>query len=520
MGNAFPGVAGDPNNNCLYCALGKHWGWEGKNVFHTHDDTTPKLWKETDDEDIKQLQKHLVDPLTYLGADVQVNKEEMEKANKSIHQFFAGIGLDPKVYREFDIVLALAKISKYRIYESLNISEDIQTMLEHAKMGDFDTAIRILEKHHGTCIANCIPPNRAWGLLHQAAYFNNFKAAKKILENPKCDPYLRTKIPRDGVVEFGSTADTIATDENVINIIMEHQKIRSEALAKTSKPDLVSIDSEKDIEVESIMLMINTFKKVFHPKTLSSMHDMIYSNLMLNVFNYINTGNNWERARIEISLQLQSLNVYDAIFLATGKEKANISDQVFEKKRDFFSRVIRLYTKECQMRGTGHSDSSASNTIYRALNYSLLKKGCEHSFVSGEDLALAAYGLLLNAILMYWTNLVPTNAPTYRGMELSAEQIVCYKEGQTLTWLCFSSSSLNPKIAEMFNNNANTNTIGKTVFICDNSHMTKYAAKSIKEHSKYPNEEEYLYPSGARFRITKIEKTQTGTKLFITFEDY
>ena len=501
MGNYHPCLEKKPNNNC---ALGEKWGCEGGNVFHTHDDTTPKLFTDTHDEDNKQFQKQKDEILKLLGEDMQVQKEEMEKANEYF-DFIAGSDLD------FVIALKLASMNKYRIYKPLNISDDIQTMLKHAKMGDFDTAIRILERHHGTSIANCIPPNRTWGLLHQAAYFNDFKAAKKILENPKCDPYLRTKINGDGDAEFGSTADTIATDENVINIIMEHQRIRSEALAKTSKPDLVSIDSEKDIEVESILLMINTFENVFVPKTLSSKHDMIYSNLMLNVFNFINTGNNWERARIEVSLQLQSVNVYDAIFLATGKEKANISDQVFEKKRDFFSRVIGLYTKECRMRGAGHSDRSASKTFYSALNYSLLKKGCAHSFVSGEDLALAAYGVLLNAILMYWTNLIPTNAPTYRGMYLSAEQIACYKVGQTLTWLCFSSTSLNPKVGKKF---------GNTEFICDNSHMTKYACKGIKELSEFSSEEEYLYPSGARFRITKIERTQTGTKLFITFEDY
>ena len=203
------------------------------------------------------------------------------------------------------------------------------------------------------------------------------------------------------------------------------------------------------------------------------------------------------------------MNVNDAIFLATGKENAKITDEVIETKSDFFSRVICLYTQESKMTA---ASSGENKTFYKALNISLLKEGCVHSFVSGEDLALAAYGVLLNAILMFWGNLLPTNEPTFRGMYLSAEQISSYKEGHVLTWLCFSSSSLNQSVTESFGHNV--------LFECDNTQITKYAAKGISSASQYSPEEEFLYPSGARFLITKIKKTQNGTKLCIRFVDY
>ena len=116
------------------------------------------------------------------------------------------------------------------------------------------------------------------------------------------------------------------------------------------------------------------------------------------------------------------------------------------------------------------SNSDYDNKFYTALNFSLLTHGCKASFVTGEDLALAAYGALLNSILMYWGNLVPTNEPTYRGMYLSETEIDKYKVGLAITWLSFSSSSLDRSTAKMFSS---------VTFMIDNSQQTKYAGKRI-----------------------------------------
>ena len=42
---------------------------------------------------------------------------------------------------------------------------------------------------------------------------------------------------------------------------------------------------------------------------------------------------------------------------------------------------------------------------------------------------------------------------------------------------------------------------GNCMLIFDNSQASKYAAKGIRKHSHFKSEEEYLYPSGVRFRI-------------------
>ena len=63
---------------------------------------------------------------------------------------------------------------------------------------------------------------------------------------------------------------------------------------------------------------------------------------MYDIFHFINTGNTWQRARREVSLQLQSIDIYAATFLATGQPRGNILEEVYETKDDFYSRVINL----------------------------------------------------------------------------------------------------------------------------------------------------------------------------------
>ncbi|KAI6659803.1 hypothetical protein LOD99_10628 [Oopsacas minuta] len=530
MGNHFPGVAGDANNNCSYCALGYSLGWTGQGVFHTHDETTPEFFRDKEgkaqlamEKEKEIIHKHVdaanenpeyfkdlenviqFDPLTFLQKDIQIGQKEVSAANQSIQNFFNHSGIDPKKELQFDLVIALAKLSKYRIRERILIPKETDMMIEHAKRGNFNEALKILKNYPG--IVNYIPAHRAWGLIHQAAYFNNYEAIENILQNPKCDPFLRTKLSRDGKVEPGTTAREIAKDVQVKELISKHQEDKTIELKRRSMETLVKIDSEKDIQVESILLMLNCFENVLYPKNLQSKASLLYSNLMLDIFDFINTGDRWEIGRKEISLQLQSLDISDACFLATGKVDGDILSGVTETKSSFYSRVIQLYTRECSI-----NNSDYSSKFYTALNFSFLTHGCKASFITGEDLGLAAYGALLNSILMYWGKLIPTREPTYRGMSLKEEQIEKYEVGQPITWLCFSSSSLHHGMAETF---------GSVTFIFDNSHQTKYAAKSIKQASQFPGEEEFLYPSGAKFRITKIMKNKgEKPKIWMSLEEY
>ena len=446
-----------------------------------------------------------IDHLRFLGDDIAVTQDEINQANKAVTEFFRNLTFDPMKELTDDFVILLAKSRHYRIRQPLKTSDKVNLMIEYAKRGDFRKALKILSEY--PCIVNYNPANRAWGIIHQAAYFNDYETMEIILNNPKCDPFLRTKRALDEEVAAGSTADLVAKDEMVKKLIIQHQKVKKVELKKRTRESLLTIQSENEIKVESILMMLNCFENVLHPKSLRCRESLIFSNLMLEIFTFINSGDNWKRARKEISLQLQSLDITHACFLATGRENDDIMGDVNETKSAFFSRVIHLYTTKCIS-----SNSDYDNKFYTALNLSLLTHGCKASFVTGEDLALAAYGALLNSILMYWRNLVPTNEPTYRGMHLSETDIAKYIEGQTITWLSFNSSSFDRSTAKMF---------GSVTFMIDNSQQTKYTGKMIEQFSEYSGERECLFPSGAKFRINTIERKK-GEKPIISMrsEDY
>ena len=169
MGNHFSGVAGDPNNGCPYCKLGLRFGWIGQGVFHTHDETTPKIFKDEmtpkifkQDAEKKNI---VINPLTFLGNDIQVDGQDIAAANNSVHKFFQHSGIDPMTELQFDLVVALAKLCKYRIRVPIKIPKETEMMLSHAKHGNFNEVLEILEKYPG--IVNYIPAHKAWGVIHQ-----------------------------------------------------------------------------------------------------------------------------------------------------------------------------------------------------------------------------------------------------------------------------------------------------------------------------------------------------------------
>lgn len=70
-------------------------------------------------------------------------------------------------------------------------SKDMKEMVYSAKVGQWSTVFRILDKNPK--FVNCIPEGRTWAALHQAIYLNNASAMKKLFEYPACDVDIETK---------------------------------------------------------------------------------------------------------------------------------------------------------------------------------------------------------------------------------------------------------------------------------------------------------------------------------------
>ena len=234
MGGGPSRAAGDSNIECPYCReryfFPLFWGWHHHHhdLHHTHNENNGNHER--------------IDPLRFLGDDIAVTQDEINQANKAVTEFFENLPLHLMKELPYNFVTVLAKSRYYRIHESLEVSDKVNLMIEFAKMGDFHKALRVLNEY--PCIMNYILANRAWGIIHQAAYFNDYETMEIILNNPKCDPFLRTKRTLDGVVVAGSTADVIAKDDKVKKLITEDQKVKRVELQKRTRKTLLTIQSE------------------------------------------------------------------------------------------------------------------------------------------------------------------------------------------------------------------------------------------------------------------------------------
>ncbi|KAI6653395.1 Immunoglobulin superfamily containing leucine-rich repeat protein 2-like [Oopsacas minuta] len=73
----------------------------------------------------------------------------------------------------------------------VNNEGQINAMLKSAKKGNWDVVFDILENKPS--LVNCISSDKAWGVLHQAAWMNLFPVVKRLIQIPGCDPAIETR---------------------------------------------------------------------------------------------------------------------------------------------------------------------------------------------------------------------------------------------------------------------------------------------------------------------------------------
>ena len=198
-----------------------------------------------------------------------------------------------------------------------------------------------------------------------------------------------------------------------------------------------------------------------------------------------------------------------ANYLVTGDCNGDINSDNKEEKEEFYKRIIEMYTSTSLSIAEGNTHTSDSRLFHNCLNINLRTKGIVAKPTLGEDLAYAAFGILLNAILMNWPGLKRINqGKLYRGLTLEKQQYEMYKEKTQFVWLNLTSTSLNAAVAVFFT--------GNVCFVIESTDG-KYTGKQIEGIS---DEEEVLFPSGAKFEVTKVEKLPKTRKIWIRLIDY
>ena len=348
-------------------------------------------------------------------------------------------------------------------------SKAVNEMVWAAKYGNWSEVYAILDQKH--YLVNCIPEQRHWAALHQAAWWGNERAVKKLLKYPSCDSEVQT---RGG--EFWpqcTKASEIANKRGfpgIKNILDKFSKNERAKRFGGKIPTFVTAQDGEKMDKKGLPLLLLTianFKKTFHPDKID-VHEA-FMDLMKEVFEY--TWKDWVEAREKISSSIS------AFCKAAGDDLRKESTD--EKK--FHDSIVRLYTRDY---------------IYRAVNNSLSREGQEDYKATGDDLAVGPYDLMLDILLFYWKALNPVSDKTYRGTYLSDDDLKKYSVGTQFVWLNFVSSSVDRSVAKAFAVN--------TIFEISNNTpgAELWRPRDIIAHSKYPNEKEALYPAGAEFEVT------------------
>ena len=453
------------------------------------------------------------DPIPPIPQQFAIDGQDLLNAQNVINELFGDLAVTPQAVLGFDPTIDLANLNKVRTSELIWHDNIILEMITAAKKGNWRRVFDILSKN--SLIINCIPSERAWGVLHQAAWSGKLDVVDKLIAFESCDPFLRTKQDKGDEYGPGRTADELTKDADIRSVIIEAQEKKRKEREALQDKSFISIKNEEDLKVESVFLALASFQKVLYPKSIPNKDSFLYSTLLEDSFTFINVGNQWELARKEVALQLQMIDIATANFLATGNDHGDIFKPNLETKEQFFERVIRIYTKNNSIKSKDSMYNS--KPFFSALNKSLRMQGNPVTAVLGEDLALAAFGILLNSVLMFWNQLIPTQVMTYRGLDLPLQVIEEYKLGDSFTWLCFTSSSVKKEATANFAKGGNN---VKCIFQILNDNLGKYSSKGISKFSKYPGEEEYLYPSGVKFRVIHSDYDQDMASLTIIREDY
>lgn len=100
-------------------------------------------------------------------------------------------------------------------------AKDVSEMVLAAKNGEWSKVYYIVDRK--PYLINCIPEDRAWGALHQSAWWNNKDAVTKLLACPNCDSEIKTKQDRANETGPGKTplwiAEHVRPDAGIASIL-------------------------------------------------------------------------------------------------------------------------------------------------------------------------------------------------------------------------------------------------------------------------------------------------------------
>ena len=357
-----------------------------------------------------------------------------------------------------------SQINEEKTYDELveESEQHTKVITKEAKSKNWKKLFSLLDKWKN--LVNKTDPDTGMAPLHYAAEANDVEAVQKILYYPASDPAVKTA--KRSFYGAGKTAAKITTSPEVKAAI----RWREQKLQEKHKdvPTFVSIYDSNLILMRYTAKAMEESKGDICDTNLDIDELKLFPDMGKYIFDFINTGNaNWKNARKAVAKEIYQ---YDA----TKKLKAPTTS------KDFFIELIQIYTDK----------------FYSHFNSILRDQATDQKYRKSKS-KVQVYAALVNSLLFgnflktpVWTN------KTYRGMDLGNNDISKYTKGKEFAWLSLTSSS--GKEEKAFGRNCK--------FIIDNSQSCIWSPRLVSSLSVQQAEDEYLYPCGAQFRVTKVRK--------------
>ena len=302
-------------------------------------------------------------------------------------------------------------------------------------------------------LVNTVTEQNGKSLLHYVAQSGQVALVNKLLNYPNCDLKILILVARNNVTISNEVRATI--EWNVHRIKQE----------RISKPILTDATDSNSIllsyTIQAIQRHIGSLQwKAYSPKLF---------NQFVEILEYV-----YYSVRQETVSILNELLRRELYFCQNRMKEVKSLD-------NFYQELTRLYT-----------DSISNDLLVRELT----TKGTNNYGISFT---------LINAVLMYYPNLKRSVKTTYRGVRIEQREIDSYVVGREFAWLSFMSCS-ERVISQDF--------IGNCWFQIDNSLECIWSPRVIGDISPTDGGNEYVYPSGAQFRVIKVEKI--GVKICVS----
>ena len=320
-------------------------------------------------------------------------------------------------------------------------------------------------------LINVIPEKRRWGILHQAVYWNDADAVRRLLSFPSCDRELKTKLcdetePSTPV----EVADSMGHGD--VKELLKGQKISDDTDVPTYQP-YASYSEQWGLGLITITLA--AYKNTFHPAPIDPSKDIL--NILRDIWTDMQaSAERWTTIRDTVA---------DAVYAVCIENSKHVKKS--KSLDEFCKSVIMTYTLE-------------ENYMYTFLNMAFRRQKQDGYAPTGQDMGLGPYAVVYQMLLLFWPRIPKESATTYRRMLLTEADSQKYQVHTKFVWQSIVSSSTHLQKAIPFPT-CGASGEQSVIFTIDNRTSSPWQPRNIEAFATYV-EKERTYPAGARFVVT------------------